>query len=434
MYVLLKRSRFAWPFFSKLSKTRRYSLHKAEKTIRETNRAYLDSHKKLVVVISIHDQANDELLFRDALELGTDAPYMGNLLALAQHTFREVLDNVSLEDAQRFVATLQKALVAETRPMSLTDEVQEPGASTVDKTDSQGSKAAQAEDITPEEAPEQRQAAESAPEAESDPAWEEDSDAAEEPAEEPPHRESRHREPPVERKWRERRRFAPVGILRQRKRLLIGLAATLLALVCVFGSYRFFFSPKAAPHPSYQSLVRGEKYIQAAQGYPEKRSDIEAVLVTDGTTAQLAKFQAKYPSANGKFDLAYAQQKYRVVITASQQATMTRVRKSKLAVAYLKTKQYEQAEILNRDLNDQDLQSLIAIGYIQTGKFDQAKQINAELKNKTIDQAIQTGETYQKAVEHYQSIANDKTKSAAERAQAKASAASFQHQLETLGE
>lgn len=434
MYVLLKRSRFAWPFFSEFLKTRRYSLHEAEKTIRETNRACLDRHKKLVVVISIHDQANDELLFRDALELGTDAPYMGNLLALVQHTFREVLDNVSSEDAQRFVATLQKALVAETRPMLLTDEVQEPGASTVDKTDSQGSKAAQAEDSTPEEAPEQRQAAKLAPEAESEPAWKEDSDAAEEPAEEPPHRESRHREPPVERKRRERRRFAPGAFLREHKRLLIGLAAALLALVCVLGSYRFFFSPEAAPQPSYQALVRGEKYLQAAQVYPEKRGNLETVLVTEGTTAQLAKFQAKYPSPNGKFDLAYARQKYQAVITASQQATMTRVRKSKLAVAYLKTKQYEQAEILNRDLNDQDLQGLIAIGYIQTGKFDEAKQINAELKNKTIDQAIQTGETYQKAVKHYQSIANDKTKSAAERAQAKDSAASFRHQLETLGE
>ncbi|WP_125706239.1 hypothetical protein [Lacticaseibacillus daqingensis] len=434
MYVLLKRSRFAWPFFSKLSKTRRYSLHEAEKTIRETNRACLDSHKKLVVVISIHDQASDELLFRDALELGTDAPYLGNLLALVQHTFKEVLDNVSSEDARRFIATLQTALVAETAPGPVPESDREPGASSEEKPESAHKQSPQSEAGSSEGAPGQRETAHASPEAEPDATVEEDSKAEPEPVEEPPRREPGHPEPKVERKRRTRRGLAQGGIIRKHKRLLIGLAAALLALLCVFGSYRFFFSSKAAPQPSYQSLVRGEKYIQAAQVYPEKRSNIEAVVVTDGTTAQLAKFQAKYPSANGKFDLAYAQQKYLVVITASQEAAMTRVRKSKLAVAYIKTKQYEQAEILNQDLNDQDLQSLIAIGYIQTGKFDQAKQINAELKNKTIDQAIQTGETYQKAVEHYQSIANDKTKSAAERAQAKASAASFQHQLETLGE
>lgn len=434
MYVLLKRSRFAWPFFSKLSKTRRYSLHEAEKTIRETNRACLDSHKKMVVVISIHDQAYDELLFRDALELGTDAPYMGNLLALVQHTFKEVLDSVSSEDAQRFIASLQAALVAETRPIQLTEGDPDSGAPSEQQTESAQVEAAQSAPVDYQEPEERRETTQTTPEVESEATVEEGTKVAAEPAGEPPRRESRQHEPTVEQRHCERRRFAPVGILRQRKRLLIGLAATLLALVCVFGSYRFFFSPKAAPQPSYQSLVRSEKYLQAAQVYPEKRSNIEAVLVTDGTTAQLAKFQAKYPSANGKFDLAYARTKYQVVISASQKATMTRVRKSKLAVAYLKTKQYEQAEILNRDLNDQDLQSLIAIGYIQTGKFDAAKRINAELKNKTIDQAIQTGETYQKAVEHYQSIANDKTKSVAERAQAKASAASFQHQLETLGE
>lgn len=434
MYVLLKRSRFAWPFFSKLSKTRRYSLHEAEKTIRETNRACLDSHKKLVVVISIHDQANDELLFRDALELGTDAPYMGNLLALVQHTFKEVLDTVSSEDAQRFIATLQAALVAEARPIQLTEGDQGSEAPSEQKADSAHRKAAQPAPADYEEPEGRRETAQTTPEAKPEAAAEEDAKVAAEPVREPPRRESRQREPTIEQRHREGRRFARLSLLREHKRLLIGLAATLLALVCVFGSYRFFFSPKAAPQPSYRSLVHGEKYLQAAQVYPEKRGNIEAVLVTNGTTAQLAKFQAKYPSANGKFDLAYAQQKYQIVITASQKAVMTRVRKSKLAVAYLKTKQYEQAEILNRDLNDQDLQSLIAIGYIQTGKFDQAKQINAELKNKTIDQAIQTGETYQKAVEHYQSIANDKTKSAAERAQAKASAASFQHQLETLGE
>lgn len=136
MYVLLKRSRFAWPFFSKLSKTRRYSLHEAEKTIRETNRACLDSHKKLVVVISIHDQPNGDLLFRDALELGTDAPYMSNLLALVQHTFKEVLDNVSSDDAQRFIAMLQAALVAETTPGPNPESDWDPGAASEEKPES----------------------------------------------------------------------------------------------------------------------------------------------------------------------------------------------------------------------------------------------------------------------------------------------------------
>lgn len=419
MYVLLKRSRFAWPFFSKFSKVRRYSLHEAEKTIRETNHACLDNHKKLVVEISIHNESDDELLFRDVIELGTGEAYLGNLLALVQHTFREVLDNVSSEDAQRFIVSLQSALVAEAAPVLLTDKESTEAAT--------------------DEAPGQDQSSSSEP----NPSASHDAKEPPDPQPEPstvrpqpaPTRESMQNRRTVEKKRQPTRQAPDLGALFSKyKRALIVFGAAVLLVVGAVGSYRFFFSPKAAPQPSYQTLVRNEKYLQAGQAYPEKRAAIEAVLVTDGTTSDLAKFQSKYPSANGKFDLAYARKKYQAVISASQKATMSRVRKSKLAVAYLKTKQFEQAEIVNRDLNDQDLQSLIAIGYIQTGQFDQAKRLNAELKNKTIDQAIQTGETYQKAVAHFQAIAKDTSKSAAERAQAKASAASFQHQLETLGE
>lgn len=419
MYVLLKRSRFAWPFFSKFSKVRRYSLREAEKTIRETNHACLDNHKKLVVEISIHNESDDELLFRDVIELGTGEAYLGNLLALVQHTFREVLDNVSSEDAQRFIVSLQSALVAEAAPVLLTDK--------------------ESTEAAMDEAPGQDQSSSSEP----NPSASHDAQEPPDPQPEPstvrpqpaPTRESMQNRRTVEKKRQPTRQAPDLGALFSKyKRALIVFGAAVLLVVGAVGSYRFFFSPKAAPQPSYQTLVRNEKYLQAGQAYPEKRAAIEAVLVTDGTTSDLAKFQSKYPSANGKFDLAYARKKYQAVISASQKATMSRVRKSKLAVAYLKTKQFEQAEIVNRDLNDQDLQSLIAIGYIQTGQFDQAKRLNAELKNKTIDQAIHTGETYQKAVAHFQAIAKDTSKSAAERAQAKASAASFQHQLETLGE
>ncbi|WP_203664160.1 hypothetical protein [Lacticaseibacillus sp. 53-4] len=419
MYVLLKRSRFAWPFFSKFSKVRRYSLHEAEKTIRETNHACLDNHKKLVVEISIHNESDDELLFRDVIELGTGEAYLGNLLALVQHTFREVLDNVSSDDAQRFIVSLQSALVAEAAPVLLTDKESTEAAT--------------------DEAPGQDQSSSSEP----NPSASHDAQEPPDPQPEPstvrpqpaPTRESMQNRRTAEKKRQPTRQAPDMGALFSKyKRALIVFGAAVLLVVGAVGSYRFFFSPKAAPQPIYQTLVRNEKYLQAGQAYPEKRAAIEAVLVTDGTTSGLAKFQSKYPCANGKFDLAYARKKYQAVISASQKATMSRVRKSKLAVAYLKTKQFEQAEIVNRDLNDQDLQSLIAIGYIQTGQFDQAKRLNAELKNKTIDQAIQTGETYQKAAAHFQAIAKDTSKSAAERAQAKASAASFQHQLETLGE
>lgn len=233
MYVLLKRSRFAWPFFSKFSKVRRYSLHEAEKTIRETNHACLDNHKKLVVEISIHNESDDELLFRDVIELGTGEAYLGNLLALVQHTFREVLDNVSSEDAQRFIVSLQSALVAEAAPVLLTDK--------------------ESTEAAMDEAPGQDQSSSSEPNPSAS------HDAQEPPDPQPelstvrpqpaPTRESMQNRRTVEKKRQPTRQAPDLGALFSKyKRALIVFGAAVLLVVGAVGSFvSFLFLAKGSP-------------------------------------------------------------------------------------------------------------------------------------------------------------------------------------------
>lgn len=492
MYVLIKHSPLAWRFATRLPNKRRYSLHEAETAIKENQAYCLQNHVTVILDLGIYDQGQGDLLFRDEVELGTEAGYLGNLVAIVQHTFKEVLTSTSKADADAFVAKLSQAMEAERKPEppqtaapqgldhSSTERLEagtgiEKGTMAAEKPALQADHKPQEEEPAPEAEPrpepkpmpeperepkpdpkpgpmpapmpepgpgpdpepEPEQEPEPEPTPMSQPLPESEADPQPGPKLEPAIEESQV-SPPVEALREARREKAPrhwrLKVEFNRSALIKAAVGLLLALLVGFGGYRLFYTPQAAAPPSYQKLIKAEKYVQAGKDYPSKRAAIESLLVSEGSDEGLEKYTRKYPSDNGTFDLAYAQERYLAVIKASQDATMTRVRKSKLAVAYLKTKQYDQAAVINKDLNDKDLEGLIALGYIQTGQFDQAKQVNEQLKNKTIDQAIQTGETYAAAVKHYEAIAKDKTKSPAERAQAKTSAASFKHQLETLGE
>lgn len=488
MYVLIKHKPLAWQFYKRLRRSRRYSLQDAEAVIRDNEEYCKQHHLKTELDVGIYEEGTDELLYRDEIELGRDHEYVRNLVTIVQNTFQNVLTNASEDDTRRFMARVQAEFDGEKHPQPVPD-TQTPSQSRVQQmpaipnskpvndvpatlsTENQAlnqqeapaterpvdqeepavavSRPSSEAPVAPERGPKPIPTSSADPkpvpvkqtaaQAQAAPISQAARQASRETAAEKPVPqtavESESNAVPyivdsrVKSRSRERRKWSV-----SRRTLITVVVGLIVALAVGLGGYRLFYSAQAAPPPTYQQLIKAEKYVQAGKDYPDKRSEIEALLVNDGEDEALAQYTRKFPSANGKFDVAYAQKRYAAVVKASQSASMTKVRKSKLAVAYLKTKQYDQAAVLNKDLNDPDLEGLIALGYIQTGQFDQAKAINQQLKNKTIDQAIKTGETYQAAVKHYQGIANDKTKSAAERSQAKTSAASFQHQLETLGE
>ncbi|WP_243681007.1 hypothetical protein [Lacticaseibacillus manihotivorans] len=185
---------------------------------------------------------------------------------------------------------------------------------------------------------------------------------------------------------------------------------------------------------TYSELIAKKEYLAAAKAYPKKRAAIESKLASVGGEKTLKKFVATYPSDEGKFDLAFKQAKYSQVVGLSTQAKMTILRKTMLAIAYVKTNQLDQAAVLNADLNSSKLTLAIALGYVHTARFDEATALNKTLNNKSLEKVIDTGRIYQQAIEKYQRDADDETKTATERKTAAANVQAFTHQLQTLGE
>lgn len=212
---------------------------------------------------------------------------------------------------------------------------------------------------------------------------------------------------------------------------------TIAALLIIAGG--FLFGTKLvvdaynAP-PSYTSLIKKGDYLQAGKLYPNRRDDVRKTLTDQSNVKQLVKFQRSYPKAEIAFDLAYLQHNWSKVIKTSSQVTLSQERQIELAVAYVHTKQFDAAELINEQLESKTLSEVIALGYVRQKDFDKAQKINDKLKDSTISQAIEVGEKYAAGIDAFNKIASDPKQPADKRQQAKQTVKTFEHALSTLGE
>ena len=212
---------------------------------------------------------------------------------------------------------------------------------------------------------------------------------------------------------------------------------TIAALLIMAGG--FLFGTKLvvdaynAP-PTYAALIKKGSYLQAGKLYPERRDDVRKTLTSQSNVKQLAKFQRSYPKAETAFDLAYLQHNWPKVIKTSTQVTLSQERQIKLAVAYVHTKQFDAAELINEQLKSKTLSEVIALGYVHQKDFDKAQKINDNLKDSTIKQAIEVGKKYAAGIDAFSKIANDPQQLAEKRQQARDTVKTFEHALSTLGE
>lgn len=212
---------------------------------------------------------------------------------------------------------------------------------------------------------------------------------------------------------------------------------TIAALLIIAGG--FLFGTKLvvdaynAP-PSYTSLIKKGDYLQAGKLYPNRRDDVRKTLTDQSNVKQLAKFQRVYPKAETLFDLAYLQHDYPKVIAMSNRVTLSQERQAKLAIAYVHTKQFDAAVLINEQLKSKTLSEVIALGYVRQKDFDKAQKINDKLKDSTISQAIEVGKKYAAGIDAFNKIASDPKQPADKRQQAKQTVKTFEHALNTLGE
>ena len=387
MYAKFECSRKLRQF---LKKKRQLSLSEAEKMISAADDYAIQHHFKEDVNFKIIGQ--DGIEYEDNLPIGTGQGWLHNLLLILDHAYQTVLSDQSPEAFKAFSDRVRQELTIEEQPKAVQETL--PVVARQEK-------AHHLKPIVSKEEEAVRKAESSAPAA-----------AKQKPQES--RKGSLRRRVRKEPMWRLPHLERPqIGASAQIIKRFVLAAATIL-VVAIF--MLFLMRPK--PVPSYQTLIQNASYVQAAKLYPSKHSDIEARLVKDNDEKSLAAFIQKYPSNNGRFDLAYMQKKFSTVISVSQDADLTAVRKVKLAISYIYQNQPENALTINSEIKSPQLQQLIFLALIHEGKLDQAATLAKSMNNKDADKVLEVGKTYQAAYEKAKADANNSKLSETDRKQA----------------
>lgn len=387
MYAKFECSRKLRQF---LKKKRQLSLSEAEKMISAADDYAIQNHFKEDVNFKIVSQ--DGIEYEDNLPIGTGQGWLHNLLLILDHAYQTVLSDQSPEAFKAFSDRVRQELTIEEQPKTVQEAL--PVVAHQENSHHLKPIVSKAEEVVRKAERPASAAAKQKPQ--------------------------KSRPVPLRRQARKKPmwhfpqvKWPKIGLSTQIiKRFL--LAAVTILVVAIF--LLFLMRPK--PVPSYQTLIQNASYVQAAKLYPSKHRDIEARLVKDNDEKSLAVFVQKYPSNNGRFDLAYMQKKFSTVISVSQDANLTAVRKVKLAISYIYQNQPENALTINSEIKSQQLQQLIFLALVREGKLDQATTLAKSMNNKDADKVLEVGKTYQAAYEKAKADANNPKLSESDRKQA----------------
>lgn len=387
MYAKFECSRKLRQF---LKKKRQLSLSEAEKMISAADDYAIQKHFKEDVNFKIVSQ--DGIEYEDNLPIGTGQGWLHNLLLILDHAYQTVLSDQSPEAFKAFSDRVRQELTIEEQPKTVQEAL--PVVAHQENSHHLNPIVSKAEEVVRK---------------------------AERPASAAAKQKSKKSKPvSLRRQARKKSMWQFPQLKRPKIRLSAQiikrfvLAAATILVVAIF--MLFLMRPK--PVPSYQTLIQNASYVQAAKLYPSKHSDIEARLVKDNDEKSLAAFIQKYPSNNGRFDLAYMQKKFSTVISVSQDADLTAVRKVKLAISYIYQNQPENALTINSEIKSPQLQQLIFLALIHEGKLDQAATLAKSMNNKDADKVLEVGKTYQAAYEKAKADANNPKLSETDRKQA----------------
>ena len=177
-----------------------------------------------------------------------------------------------------------------------------------------------------------------------------------------------------------------------KKAIISGIAIISLVGIFILG----FFTVKNLFTPSYENLIIEERYAEAFKQFPENKDAIEQIILTSNEQAveKMEKYVQETSSKSAVFDLAYLKQEYGEVIKLQEEAN-TSVRKTALAVSYVKVGEIDKAYELNKNLNSSKLKQLIADAYEQEAteylkvlNISKAEEIQAKIHTLTLQNKL----------------------------------------------
>ena len=157
--------------------------------------------------------------------------------------------------------------------------------------------------------------------------------------------------------------------------------------------------------PKYETLIQQQEYVKAVEEYPENKDKIESILFDKGQEgiSDLEKYVQQTDSLQAKFDLAYLKQNFEKVVELKNEAT-TPIRKTALAVSFVKLGMIDEAYELNQELGSNRLKQLIVEAY-EVKAIEALKALDLKTAERIQDKIHQL--TLQTKIEHVTSALNE---------------------------
>ncbi|MBC2305843.1 hypothetical protein [Listeria booriae] len=117
------------------------------------------------------------------------------------------------------------------------------------------------------------------------------------------------------------------------------------------------------PIQTFDAFMESKAYEKAAEAYPKKIQEIEGLLFQENDEEALQAFQTKYPTQEGKLDLAFIQKDYASVMAIyeeKKEIQMTNQRIAMVGYSALKTGNLAQAKEMNKRVQSDLLTQKIA--------------------------------------------------------------------------
>lgn len=153
-------------------------------------------------------------------------------------------------------------------------------------------------------------------------------------------------------------------------------------------SLDYFFIPTEnteskllAKQDTWEQLLQKKAYFEAAESYPQQQHALIDYLFEQKEYIWLKKINERFPSKNAQFDLAFLAKDWQKVIGHYPKELSER-RQVMLALAYLELDMLEEAAVLNKRLESDELSRKLDEGY--------QRQILVFLKERKISEAKQS--------------------------------------------
>lgn len=183
------------------------------------------------------------------------------------------------------------------------------------------------------------------------------------------------------------------------------LGSLSIAVVIGVGIIAGFMYVPILLKPQYDTLIQNQEYVKAVAEYPEKKDKVESLLFEKGQegVGQLEEYVSKTNSSSSRYDLAYLKQDFQKVVDLKNEAT-TPIRKTALAVSYVKLGMIDEAYELNQELGSNRLKQLIVEAY-EVKAIEALKALDLKTAEKIQDKIHQL--TLQTKIDHVTTALNE---------------------------